>query len=640
MRVLAAGLALVSSAFGQGPADGDSKSIAHGHIGTITSLLENLAKEIEGEFLKEQKAYDEQATAYKTEITDLRKEIKASEAEIAQLTAAIEQNVADVSTLKTTVAELEDDIVKKEKELKAAIAQRQEEHNEYADQVADFEASIKSANNAYNVLLDAQSNALTETRGSLLAIESGPGKDKVNVFQGVKDSLRLLTTSSGLSSADIEEVSEKMDELLRKTTHAGSAKKALLQFGPGSARILGILKDMRGQFIANLQSAQEAEQEAATSHAAYVASTRQMIKNLKTTKEQREDQLAATKAAEAENRSLKADEEAALKSAEELLLKTVADSKALAKAWAETSRQHTAEMNGLDKAVEVLNSGVAATSFVQKASVKVAAPEEEKKQVEITDQNHGNRFWLIVKAIKDMIATHQEEKAFNQEKYNQCQKTVLEGSSQAAAKSALIDQLNGKIAAATADKKKRDTTRTEKTNEKTATETELSTAQTTWESSNKARGEEITDLETLQEHVGKAITFLQNSDSGRDAFANAIGVLQMVLGEIVKETDSLIKTKDAEEASFVDRKSEMQKLINTLEKTIEELSRDINLLSQKITRLGAKLEEVKAQEPLPVAECEKFMTDFQGLQDALNTKMDDLTKAKVQLDGWENQSEK
>lgn len=630
MRVFAAGLVLLGSAFGQAPTDGDTKAVAHGHIGTITALLDNLAKELDAEFVKEQAAYDKQAVAYEGEITQLRKDIKHSNAEILRLTAAIEQNVADVATLETTITELQDDIDRKQKELKAAIAAREEEHLSYADQVSELEASISSANSAYQVLLAAQENQLTETRGSLL--QAAGKKSEVEIFQQVKKSIMLLSTSK-ISQADLENLSEKMDDMIRKAQKGQPVEKAFLQFGPGSSRILGILKDMRGQFIATLQSAQEAEQEAATAHAAYVASTRQMIKNLENTKAQRQDQLAATKAEEAQNRSLKADEESALKNAEELLLKTVDDSKALAKAWGETSRQHTAEMNGLDKAVEVLNSGVAATSFLQ-----VAAPEEKKEKLKIEDQNHGNRFWLIVKAIKDMIQTHQEEKAFNQDQFNTCEKTVLEGASQAAAKSAHIDQLKGKIAAANSEKSKREASKTEKSTEKTETETELATAQKNWEDSDAARGKEIGEMETLQEHVGKAITFLQDSDSGRDAFANAIGVLQMVLGEIVKETDALIKTKAAESAAFVDRKGELLKLIGTLEKTIAELSRDINMLGQKITTLETKLAKVEAQEPLPVDECKKFMTEFQGLQDALNTKMDDLTKAQVQLEGWENQA--
>jgi len=623
------GLALLGSVWGQAPADGDTKAVAHGHIGTITALLNNLAKELDTEFVKEQTAYDKQALAYETEITNLRKEIKHSKAEIDRLTAAIEQNVADVATLETTIKELKDDIARKEKELKAAIAQREEEHLSYADQVGELEASIASANSAFQVLLAAQENQLTETRGSLLAVDSSEKKNMVKAFEQVKHSITLLSTSK-ISQTDLENLSEKMDELIRKSQ---KGEKAFLQFGPGSSRILGILKDMRGQFIATLQSAQETEQEAATSHAAYVASTRQMIKNLQNTAAQRQDQLAATKAEEAQNRSLKADEESALDIAEELLLKTVDDSKALARAWGETSRQHTAEMNGLDKAVEVLTGGVAATSFLQ-----VSAPKEKSQKLKIEDKNHGNRFWLIVKAIRDMVATHQEEKAFNQSQFNTCQKTVLEGSSQAGAKSAHIDQLKGKIAAATAEKGKREQSKTDKTTEKTDTETELSFAQKNWEESDAARGKEIGEMETLQEHVGKAITFLQDSDSGRDAFANAIGVLQMVLGEIVKESDTLIKTKASESAAFVDRKGELLKLIDTLEKTMAELSRDINMLGQKITRLSTKLSEVEAREPLPVDECKKFMTEFQGLQDALNTKVDDLTKSQVQLEGWENQA--
>jgi len=631
MRVFAAGLCLLGSAFGQAPADGDTKAVAHGHIGTITALLENLAKELDEEFVKEQAAYDKQAVAYEEEIKTLRKDIKHSKAEILRLTAAIEQNVADVATLETTVKELQDDIEKKQKELKQAIAAREEEHLAYADQVSELEASISSANSAYQVLLAAQENQLTETRGSLL--QAAGKKSEAEIFKAVKHSITLLSTSK-ISQSDLENLAEKMDDMIRKSQKGEAVEKSFLQFGPGSARILGILKDMRGQFIATLQSAQETEQEAATAHAAYVASTRQMIKNLENTKAQREDQLAATKAEEAQNRSLKADEESALDQAEELLLKTVDDSKALAKAWGETSRQHTAEMNGLDKAVEVLTAGVSATSFLQ-----VSAPEENKEKLKIEDQNHANRFWLIVKAIRDMIATHQEEKAFNQDQFNTCEKTVLEGTSQAAAKSAHIDQLKGKIAGAKSEKSKRETSKTDKTNEKTETETELSNAQKNWEDSDAARSKEISEMETLQEHVGKAITFLQDSESGRDAFANAIGVLQMVLGEIIKETDALIKTKASESAAFVDRKAELSKLIQTLEKTIAELSRDINMLGQKITRLETKLAEVEAEEPLPVDECKKFMTEFQGLQDALNKKMDDLTKAQVQLEGWENQAD-
>merc|ERR1719183_964007 len=116
----------------------------------------------------------------------------------------------------------------------------------------------------------------------------------------IKSSLQKLPLNGKVMSVDkVEKLTEFLDSAMSKQTKG----EALVQtsFGPASQQILGILNDMRGEYLGKLQAAQITEKDASVAHANYVKRARKLIENLKADKADREAGLADEKAAMEQN---------------------------------------------------------------------------------------------------------------------------------------------------------------------------------------------------------------------------------------------------------------------------------------------------------------------------------------------------
>lgn len=248
------------------------------------------------------------------------------------------------AALQSIIKQLEADIAAKKKEIAEAIQKRKEEHDEYAKTVDEYEEGISSSHLAYDVLLKAQNSQQTvSNRQGLLALSSLSTHQQQQMFAKVKNAIRLLPLhESKIAPAAVEQLTEFLENAVSSKQIASSETessqdKAFLQFSGASEQILGILKDMRGEFIAKLQGLQEQEQTNAANHHQYAERARALVRAMVETKQTRTNALQKAKAKKEADVNERAEQQDELAANKKLLEETVKASRELAKSWAETS---------------------------------------------------------------------------------------------------------------------------------------------------------------------------------------------------------------------------------------------------------------------------------------------------------------
>ncbi|CAD7959707.1 unnamed protein product [Amoebophrya sp. A120] len=619
-----------SSKTAQPTGAGDAMANVSTRVQQLVSLLQQLEGELDQEFQSAQKAYDKQSCSHEDTIAGAKGAIKEAEIDIDRLEEVIQKNVADIAVYKGKIKMEENKIAEKKKAIEDAIAQRTEEHGEYADTVNEFEAAISSANMAYNVLSEAQSGARTTTAKAAdysLLSKASSSKD---LFQNLKKAIALLPVGSRkLTPSRVEALSEFVDEKINT-----GDKKALLQFGPGSAKILGILKDMRGEYTAKLQGLQEAEQKAATAHVHFVEKTNKMIDALIKSKEAHEAKLSETEAAEEKHRNEKAAAQDALKENQVLLKDTTEAFRELSRLWADTSAKHTSEMTGLGKAIELLlKQGQVGTMMIDKERIALM----QTASAVVASDTYDTAFKKIVWAIEDMVEVHKAEMAENLEKKQTCQDSIAGTDSAERKRLAKIDSIKSSKAKAEGEKGETEDSKEKAEKEKKAAEDETAKGQGEWETARDARAKEIGELEESISLIAGAMRSLtENDPSGR--FKNVIAILVMVSDEAKAEFKEVSKAKADEEEAWVKEKKVLYDLIQLKIEQIEQMEKTITKLEGEIARLDEKLKKTEAMERPSTEECETFLEEFQGKQDGLTKEIEDLDYAKAELGGWTNQS--
>ncbi|CAD7939782.1 unnamed protein product [Amoebophrya sp. A25] len=609
---------------------GDAMANVSTRVRQLVQLLQQLEGELTNEFASAQEAYDKQACEHEDTIASSKSAIKTAETEIERMDVAIQKNVADVAVYKGKIKTEEEKIAEKKQAIEDAIAQRKEEHTEYADTVNEFEAAIASANMAYNVLSEQQSGSrkVAEKSESYSLLSQ---QNDQKVFRKLKSAIALLPVNSHrLTPNRVEELSEFVDQL------TGSTKKplALAQFGPGSAKIMGILKDMRGEYVAKLQGLQESEQKASLAHVQFVEKTNKMIDALTKSKEDHEAKLSETEAKEEKHRNQKAAAQDSLKENQALLKDTTEAFRALARVWADTSAKHTSEMSGLAAAIDFLMKQGEVGTLIQKnallqtSAVAVSAAKKD---------SYETAFSKIVWAIEDMVEVHKTEMEENIEKKQMCETAIASTDGAERKRLAKIDTLKSAIAKAEGEKAETEDAKTKAEDEKTKAEDETSAGQKEWEEARDARAKELSELaESIKLIAGAMRSLTENDPSGR--FKNVIAILQMVQDEAVAEQTEVTKAKADEETAWVKEKKALYDLIQLKIGQIEGYEKAIRDLDAEIIRLDGKLKKTQEMERPSTEDCEVFLGAFQGKQDGLTKEIESLNYAKAELSGWQNQS--
>jgi len=341
--------------------------VATSPIGKVVSLIMELKGKIEADGKKEQKSFDkfacwcEKTLGEKGEaIDDAKKKIDLLISLILKLSGEIGVSMADVNdNMKPGIAA---DIQAQAE----AQEVREKEHTEFEADKGEAEQCLGA--------LEAAINALSGT-GKTGFLGTLQESQLLGVTGGLKIMLQKSTLVDGkgeliVPEHDLEIVRQFVDQP-QHFLHPQGGMLAALQldnnpfgdYAPKSGQIQGILKDMYDQFAMKLERASGEE-----------AEKRKAFEKLMATKQQEIDMLKdavvqATTAASALPMQ-KADAQAeldALKAqlkADEKLFGEVKDAcREKAVEWATITRMHTEELQGMDKAIEILNSPEAQQTF-------------------------------------------------------------------------------------------------------------------------------------------------------------------------------------------------------------------------------------------------------------------------------------
>merc|ERR1740138_117607 len=148
----------------------------------------------------------------------------------------------------------------------------------------------------------------------------------------------------------------------------GSANNPFGDYAPQSDRIVGILKGLYDTFTQSLEKSNVEEADAQKAFEEFMDTKRAELKTLED-KEQQDLSKAQKEKKMAESKLLRADTQAQLKSDEEFFATTQEGCKEKAKEWGERVRMRTQELQGINKAVEILSSPEALETFANSSSI-------------------------------------------------------------------------------------------------------------------------------------------------------------------------------------------------------------------------------------------------------------------------------
>jgi len=149
----------------------------------------------------------------------------------------------------------------------------------------------------------------------------------------------------------------------------GSSHNPFGDYAPQSDRIVGILKGLYDSSTQSLERSNVEEADAQKAFEEFMDTKRAELKTLEDSKDQQDLSKAQKEKKTSENRLLRADTQAQLKADEEFFATTQEGCKDKAKEWGERIRMRTQELQGINKAVEILSSPDALETFANSSSI-------------------------------------------------------------------------------------------------------------------------------------------------------------------------------------------------------------------------------------------------------------------------------
>lgn len=603
-----------------------------GQVGRIIPLLEGLGQEMADQFKTDEAVYDKKSCTYEETIAEARKTKAELEARIENLTKAIEQNQADIGSLKARIASTKKKLVALAEELAESQDNREKEHTDYASVAATLNQDIGLLHDAYTVLDQFMHKSLAQTGSS-----SSRAFDSKAIWSTVRDSLEVLPLGGkGLSVADAAKMQAFLDTEIDSSTGKiitdGSGSKASLLQAPMSAEsqgILGILKQMRGQSIAELQGRQEAEQDAAKKHARYVEQTNTKTELLQSEQAKLEEQIATRKALLSENIEFQEAARTELAETEKLLSETIAASKELAKIHSELTETHTIEMNGLAKAIEILTGQqsvhVAGFMLLQEAS------STEGKNVHIEDM-----FFKINSAIQKKIRALTDELTGLKEEEEACKEQLATIAAVGASQQGMQNTLKTKITATQAEIDTLTKERGDLSRKVSSTEASVAAGQSNFEAGDAARQKEIDELVESKKAIAAALQVLNEAMRGNSSMGQAVEIIKMIAAQCDTGLEEVKTAKAEEMKSWGEMKTSQLNLIREMETQIQTIDHDLSRQDAQKAKQQAALKASEEQGAPDPAECNSFLGGYPAEVKTREDKISQLKDASSSLANWQN----
>jgi chromosome segregation ATPase len=328
-------------------------------ITKVVNLLKEIKAGINADHDAEQQVYDKFACWCENTTSRKAKNIEQAKEDIQELGSNVLTLKGKVATLASEIAHLGQEIADNEAAQKQATAIREKENAAYQTEHSELEQTIGALEKAINVLTGAGTK-----KASLLAIKKAVSK---SIARG------------NLSDKQVSLVSEFLRDFHDQKAQANQA------YSPQSATIIGILKDMYTTFVMDLESETHEETNAQGAFEQLIATKQEELDTLQRTLTKKESQKGETEKQLADTEQNLADTRTAMEEDETFFDATAAQCKDKADEWSERSRLRTEELDGINKALEVLTSDDARALFNK--AIKTGQEKESFVEVEATPRS-------------------------------------------------------------------------------------------------------------------------------------------------------------------------------------------------------------------------------------------------------------
>lgn len=294
-------------------------------IKKVVTLLEDMKAQVEKEAVADKKAYDAFACWCETAEGEKTQAVEDAKTKIEDLEAFLEEAAATKAQLKTEIGELAQDIAQDQDSLQTANGLREKEHAEFLVDEADSKDALASLGSALATLekvamlqRKGHSNSSPEVKPLLLQVRHVVGgvmkrtgqfqdamqRDLWDVMGSLPESNSFLPRKgSALAQQKLLpwETTEEEDGAAAKPNGAEGAAAGAKSYNSASGQIVGILSEMKSQFVKDLSKTQYTETEALIAHHTMSAAKTAEIASATEQKEEKEAKLADTtkKAADA-----------------------------------------------------------------------------------------------------------------------------------------------------------------------------------------------------------------------------------------------------------------------------------------------------------------------------------------------------
>merc|ERR1719161_2647993 len=407
-------------------------------------------------------------------------------------------------------------------------------------------------------------------------------------------------------------------------------------YAPASTQIQGIMKGMYDSFSAELEKANAEEADKQKAFEDLMATKKAELETLQATLEAKTKEHADAEKLLADDKVLLADTKKQLEADEKFFEETKASCKAKAAEWSERTRLRTEEINGIQKAITILEGGAdtfkgAYTTLLQLSGAHQTISEMEKDRnaafsilqklvrkgggmrlaLLAAEVRSGGHFDKIIIMIDKMIADLRVEEKEDIKARDKCNNEENALAAQADQAAYMIDKKKGV-------KERQEAKKAEVIKAKVATEDAIAVAKTEMEEMLSARNKENEDFKKALKDDTDAVALLEQAIAAISKFytENKIPL------EFTQEPEYTVDEDKAPTADFSSSgssKSETTGLIAILSMLKEDLEKEIAV---------ARKEEGEAQ-----AEYEKLNGEATEAVEALKQKETALKAEEAELEG-------
>eukprot|EP00747_Dinoflagellata_sp_TGD_P155708 gnl/TRDRNA2_/TRDRNA2_177604_c2_seq33.p1 gnl/TRDRNA2_/TRDRNA2_177604_c2~~gnl/TRDRNA2_/TRDRNA2_177604_c2_seq33.p1 ORF type:complete len:703 (+),score=271.51 gnl/TRDRNA2_/TRDRNA2_177604_c2_seq33:67-2175(+) len=420
-------------------------AVAQTPMSKVVNLLIELKAKTEADGKSQQQSYDKFACWCERTLTEKATEISDAKTALEEMQKLIMELKGELGTHKAEIAQLTKDIATNKQDQKDAVELRGKQNKEYDTERSDSEACIGA--------LEMAIKALTGAGEGKAFLATYHEAQLLSVVAGVKSVLKRASAQDMISDDELSIVKKFVDApeefVGRHADGMSAAQISANPFGdyaPASGQIQGILKGMYDAMTTDLEKDNVNEADKQKAYEEIMSTKKQELETLeKTLQKQTSDEADKSKQL-ADSQATLDDTKEQLKADEAFFADTKQGCKDKAAEWAERTRLRTEELQGITKAIEILNSPEAQKTFQSSEStfVQLSSKTQPKNSVVRTDAysklrtlatkyhsvslaelavsaKTSGHFDDVIVMIDKMIALLREEEASDIEHRDRCQ---------------------------------------------------------------------------------------------------------------------------------------------------------------------------------------------------------------------------